>query len=80
VVSDSEDRTRVEEYLRSVDCESLTIAFVPSDVRRDYKLSVTPTTLLIDNNGSIKNAWIGKWNTDIAYSAGAVLGLQFSEH
>jgi peroxiredoxin len=27
-----------------------------------YKLTATPTTLLIDDHGKIEHAWVGKWD------------------
>ena len=77
IVSESEDRTKVGEYLRSVGCESMRIAFVSGSVINNYKLSMSPTTVVIENNGSVEKTWIGKWDSDIAAEASSVLGFSF---
>lgn len=80
VVSESDDRTKVEGYLRSFGCESLQTAVVPKEVGKNYKLSMTPTTLLIDNGGTVQEVWTGKWQTDDIAAASAIFGFQFSKH
>lgn len=76
MVAETENRSKVEEYLRAVGCEGLRVAFVPKDVFASYKLSVTPTTLVISNQGKVDQIWIGKWDTSIVPAASSFFGFQ----
>ena len=80
IVSESEDKSKVDEYLRSVGCESMRVAFVPNSLLKSYKLSMTPTTLVIANEGKVENAWAGKWNSDSLAAASSTFGFSFSQH
>lgn len=80
LVSDAEDRGRIEEYLRSVGCGTdsatpLRVAFVANDTLRSYKLTSTPTTLVVANDGTVESSWLGKWDARTVGSASAALGL-----
>ena len=55
------------------------VAFLPDTVQQNYKLSFTPITLLIDNNGRVENVWPGLWNRETAAAASSSLGLQLSK-
>jgi len=80
IVSDREDRAGVAAYLRSFGCEHLPVAFVTSHVLTAYKLSMTPTTLVVGNKGKVEAVWAGKWgSTDLA-SASSLFGIAFSQH
>lgn len=76
VVSESEDRAKLEEYLKSFGCDFLPVAILPKGVSKSYKLSITPTTLVIDNEATIQQVWIGKWNAADLAAAGSILGFQ----
>lgn len=80
VVSESEDRSKLEEYLKSFGCESLPVVILPKEISKKYKLSMTPTTLIIDNQGIIQEAWVGMWSTEDMAKVGSIFGLQFSRH
>ena len=80
VVSESEDKVRIEEYLKSLGCESLPIAILPQSVSKNYKLSMTPTTIVIDNEATVQQVWTGKWQSDDLATAGSIFGFQFSQH
>ena len=83
VASDKEDRAKLEEYLRQFGCDGasatpLRVALVADDVRRSYKLSATPITLVVNNDGAVERAWAGRWNEAQAAEAGKLLGVDFS--
>lgn len=66
LASDSEDKNKVEEYLRSVGCGAesptpLNVAFASGDTLRSYKLTSTPTTLVVGNDGTVERSWSGRW-------------------
>jgi peroxiredoxin len=83
VVSQAEDKARLQDYLASMGCAPasrapLRVALVPDAVRDQYMLNSTPVTLLVDNNGTVEQAWVGKWADKDATTAGSLLGLTFS--
>lgn len=41
---------------------ALPIVYVGDETLARYKLSATPTTLLIDDSGRVEHAWVGKWD------------------
>lgn len=80
LVSDAEDKGRIAEYLRSVGCGAdsatpLRVAYVTDDTLRGYKLTSTPMTLVVANDGTVEHSWLGKWNAQTTGSANAALGL-----
>jgi peroxiredoxin len=80
LVSDSEDRNKIEEYLRSVGCGAdsptpLRVAFIPNDILRSYKLTSTPTTLIVANDGTVERSWLGRWNASTIDNANLVFGF-----
>lgn len=80
VVSESEDKTKLDEYLRSVGCEAMRVAFLPKKILNSYNLSMTPTTLIVANEGKVEKAWVGKWNSETAATASSFFGFSFSQH
>ena len=80
VVSESEDKAKIEEYLKSLGCESLSVAILPKNVSKNYKLSMTPTTIVIDNEATVQQVWTGKWQSDDLATASSIFGFQFSQH
>lgn len=79
IVSDSEDRTKLEEYLRTQGCDSLPVAILPKEISKNYKLSVTPTTLVNDNEGKVQQVWTGKWTASELAKAGSLFGFRVSQ-
>lgn len=80
VAADTEDRAKLEDYLRSFGCGGdsqtpLRVALVSGAVRRAYKLSVTPITLLITNDGTVEKTWDGRWDTNALAEANSFFGL-----
>ena len=41
---------------------ALPVVSVSDETLAHYKLTATPTTLLIDDNGRVEHAWVGKWD------------------
>lgn len=80
LVSETEERGRVFEYLHTFDCDHLETAFVSNSVLRNYKLSITPTTLVVDSNGTVEKAWAGVWDANTLAAAGSVFGLAFESN
>jgi peroxiredoxin len=79
VVADSENREKLNEYLSGVSpAPGLRVALVSDDVKRAYKLSRTPITLVIANDGKVDNVWVGKWNPETIRKAAAVFNVSFS--
>lgn len=67
VVSRDEKQKNIEEYLRMFELDStsnipLQIIFVSDEQLQNYKLKLTPTTILVSGEGSVEKSWIGKWN------------------
>jgi peroxiredoxin len=84
LVGSSEDKIKVDEYIRSSSPAGssqplLPIAMLPEDVYRSYKLSVTPTTLVIANDGRVEQVWVGKWNHDDTARASSFFGFEFTQ-
>lgn len=72
LVDENENKTKLQDYLNKIKPEPgaghpLRVAFIPPDVRRRYKLSETPLTLLVGNDGTVEDVWAGRWTgTDLA--------------
>ena len=79
LVSESEDRAKVDEYLRSVGCESMRVAFIPDGVLNSYNLSMTPMTIVIANDGRVEKVWTGKWDSEALVAASSIFGFSFSQ-
>ena len=66
VVSDREDKQLVSAYANGAGYfktkTPLPLVFFDSDSLGSYKLTATPTTLLINEAGQVEHAWIGKWD------------------
>lgn len=85
VVAQSEDKPRLTEYLRTMDCTDeartrLRVALVSDDVRQSYKLTATPITLIVNNDGTVEKTWPGRWNGTEAEAASTLLGFNISPH
>lgn len=85
LVDETEDRAKLAEYLREMGCSAdsqkpLKVALVPEAIKLSYQLSATPITLLVNNEGTVQNAWVGQWSVSDAGEAGTSLGFTFSTH
>ena len=77
VVSDREDKRLVSAHADAVGYfktkTPLPLVFFDSESLGSYKLSATPTTLLINEDGRVEHAWIGKWDETSATEVAAAL-------
>ena len=66
VVSDREDKQLVSAYADGAGYfetkTRLPLVFFDSESLGSYKLTATPTTLLINDAGKVEHTWVGKWN------------------
>ena len=67
------------EYLNSVGCNSLNVGVVPENVINSYKLQMTPTTVIIGNDGVVEEAWAGKWTPSTISDAEKRFGIEFKK-
>jgi peroxiredoxin len=79
ITGEREDKQSISSYLKEVGYSNtrnpLPVVFVSDNVLRSYKLTSTPTTLMIASNGRVENVWVGRWDADTAAKASAALGL-----
>jgi peroxiredoxin len=75
IVSEAESQSNLRKYLSLVDCSEFPVAFISLKTANDYKLSITPTTLLINGDGKVEQAWVGRWNADIYATARLKFGI-----
>lgn len=78
-VSESEDQTKLADYLSAMGCEAMQVVLLSPEVRRQYKLSMTPITLVIDNDGSVKHSWVGRWDDRMIAEASDLFGFRFDK-
>lgn len=66
IVGDREDKLDVAKHANVLGYfktrVALPIVTVSNETLANYKLTATPTTLLIDSNGRVEHAWVGKWD------------------
>lgn len=66
IVGDREDKLEVTKHANVLGYFKTRIALpivtVSDETLANYKLTATPTTLLIDSNGRVEHAWVGKWD------------------
>ena len=68
LAADAEDKATLRQYLHEMGLGrssgvTFTTALVTKEVRGTYKLSETPLTLLITNDGTVKEVWAGRWDS-----------------
>ena len=77
VVSDREDKQLVSAHADGAGYfktkTPLPLLFFDSESLGSYKLTATPTTLLINENGRVEHAWVGKWDDTKAMEVAAAL-------
>ena len=77
VVSDREDKRLVSAHADGAGYfktkTPLPLVFFDSESLGSYKLSATPTTLLINEDGTVAHAWVGKWDETSAMEVAAAL-------
>jgi peroxiredoxin len=66
IVGDREDKLEVTNHANVLGYFKtrvvLPIVTVSNEALANYKLTATPTTPLIDSNGRVEHAWVGKWD------------------
>lgn len=66
IVGDREDRKEVTQHADELGYfktkVALPVVAVNTETLVRYKLTATPTTLLIDDSGRVEHAWVGKWD------------------
>ena len=79
VAMNSEDRSKLAAYLTSMGCPTdsttFSVALIPEEVRQRYKLSITPTTLVVSSDGKADAVWNGVLKPTDVEAASAILGL-----
>ena len=77
VVSDREDKRLVSAHADGAGYfktkTPLPLVFFDSESLGSYKLSATPTTLLINEDGTVAHTWVGKWDETSAMEVAAAL-------
>lgn len=77
IVSDREDRRTVAAHAERAGYfktkTRLPVVFFDNDSLGNYKLTATPTTLLIDEDGKVEHAWVGKWDQSRVMEVAAAL-------
>jgi len=63
IAMDTEHASEIKNFLGAVNCppqsKGFKVALIPSNVRDAYKFSMTPTTVVVSNEGVVENAWNG---------------------
>jgi hypothetical protein len=82
LASEVEDAETLRRYLNQLGFEAppqhFRVALLPDAVRRTYKLSVTPTTLVVTNDGTVEKVWQGQWGLAEVNDARAVFDSDLS--
>jgi len=77
IVSDREDERLVSAYADGAGYfktkTPLPVVFFDSESLGSYKLTATPTTLLINEDGRVEHVWVGKWDETKALEVAAAL-------
>ena len=77
IVSDREDKPSVSAHIEEAGYSRtktpLPIVFFNNEMLGSYKLTATPTTLLINEDGKVEHAWVGKWDESSATEVAAAL-------
>lgn len=77
VVSDREDKRLVSAHAEGAGYfktkTPLPLVFFDSESLGSYMLSATPTTLLINEDGTVEHAWVGKWDETSVLEVAAAL-------
>lgn len=80
LAADAEDKAKLREYLHEMGLArpsgvTFTTVLVPKEVRSTYKLSETPLTLLIANDGTVKKVWAGRWDSKALALVNGAFGM-----
>jgi hypothetical protein len=78
IVRDQEDKTAITDFVNSKISSpkrKLPVLFVPESVLRGFKFSMTPTTMIVNNTGTVENVWAGAWTDSTIPTARAVFNV-----
>lgn len=83
IVNDLEDIPKLKSFLNEMKCsrESATplkVMLVPDEMLLNYKLTLTPLTMIVSNNGIVEQAWVGLWDETSISAATLTLGITVS--
>jgi peroxiredoxin len=77
IVSDREDPKSVSAHVDGAGYfktrTPLPVVFFDDESLATYKLTATPTTLLINEEGKVEHAWVGKWDSSKATEVAAAV-------
>ena len=77
IVGDREDKQELANHAEVLGYFKTRIALpvvsVNDETLARYKLTATPTTLLIDGSGKVEHAWVGKWDQSKSAEVAAAL-------
>lgn len=77
IVGDKEEKQEVANHAEALGYFKTKIALpvvsVGDETLARYKLTATPTTLLIDGSGRVQHAWVGKWDKSKSAEVAAAL-------
>ena len=80
IVGDKEDKQRVANHANGLGYFNtrlvMPIVSVNDETLARYRLTATPTTLLIDNSGTVEHVWVGKWNQAKIDEVAAAVGIK----
>jgi peroxiredoxin len=65
IFNSAENRQKVSEYLRMIghsDNPKLKVVFSNNEDLQKHKLSLTPTTVVLNENGLVEKVWSGLWD------------------
>jgi hypothetical protein len=83
VAMESEEKSEIDQFLKSVDCppesKDFRVALISGAVKDSYKFGVTPTTVVVSNTGVIQQVWNGMANAEDLATAYSKLGLLYRE-
>lgn len=63
LVPESVEERDLDPFLRRFGLEGLRTARVPESLREDYKFAVSPSTLVVDSAGRVRQSWPGLWGS-----------------
>ena len=83
VTMDTEQKSEINQFLESVHCpprsESFRVVLINKTVGEAYRFSVTPTTVVVSNEGVVQNVWNGLVDSEILTNAFDVPATQLSK-
>lgn len=83
VTMDTEQKSEINNFLESLNCpprsEGFKVVLIDKTVGEAYKFSVTPTTVVVSNEGVVQNAWNGLVNAEVLTGTFGLPATQLSK-